>query len=57
MQKMFMGGGRNRDEQRIGPLQAGKYRVRAVRADGKTVEKPVSLSGQAERSVKLQFDP
>jgi hypothetical protein len=56
MQKSFMGGGRNRDEQHIGPLAAGKYRVRAVRADGKSLEKPVSLSGQAERNLKLQFD-
>jgi protocatechuate 3,4-dioxygenase beta subunit len=55
MQKRFMGGGQNRDEQRIGPLSAGKYRVRAVREDGKSVEKPVSLSGQAERKLTLQF--
>jgi protocatechuate 3,4-dioxygenase beta subunit len=57
MQKSFMGGGYKRDEQRVGPLAAGKYRVKAVRADGKTVEKPVSLSGQAERSIKLTFEP
>jgi len=56
MQKRFSSGSTNRDEQRIGPLPAGKYRVRAVNEAGKVIEKPVSLSGQAERKVTLQFD-
>lgn len=56
MQKLFMQGDRNRDEHRIGPLPAGKYRARAVRVDGKVLEKPLSLSGQKERTVTLEFE-
>ncbi|MBL8858952.1 MAG: carboxypeptidase regulatory-like domain-containing protein [Planctomycetes bacterium] len=56
LQARFSGASTSRDEQRLGPLVAGKYRVRAERADGKAVEKPVTLSGQAERTLKLTFD-
>jgi hypothetical protein len=43
------------DESRIGPLPPGKYRVRATRADGKSVDKSVKLDGKAEEKVKLHF--
>ena len=56
MQQLLLQGNRDRDEHRIGPLAPGKYRARAVRSDGKVLEKPLSLSGQAERSVTLKFE-
>jgi protocatechuate 3,4-dioxygenase beta subunit len=40
-------------EQEIGPLAPGKYRVVATTTDGKTVTKPVTLSGQPERRLNL----
>jgi hypothetical protein len=42
-------------EQRVGPLPAGKYRVTASTKDGKSVNKPVTLSGQAERRLSLKL--
>jgi hypothetical protein len=42
-------------EPHVGPLAPGKYRVRGV-ANGKTVEKPVTLSSQPERTVTLKFE-
>lgn len=55
MTERFRGGGTSHAEQRVGPLPPGKYRVHAARADGKSCEKPVTLSGQAERTINLQF--
>lgn len=52
----FSDGTLSRDVQRVGPLPRGKYRVKATRDDGKSVEKSVTLSGQAEKSVTLKFD-
>jgi hypothetical protein len=43
------------DETRIGPLAPGKYKVRATRADGKSVDKTVKLDGKAEEKVKRHF--
>jgi len=42
-------------EQRIGPLPAGRYRVEAVAEDGARAAKPVKLSGQAERRLRLRL--
>ncbi|HJO27752.1 MAG TPA: carboxypeptidase regulatory-like domain-containing protein [Planctomycetota bacterium] len=42
-------------EQRFGPLPPGKYRVIASATDGRDANKPVTLKGQAERSVKLRL--
>lgn len=43
------------NEQKIGPLAPGKYKVKAVATDGKTVEKSVTLTGQAERKMTISF--
>ena len=43
------------DEQRVGPLPAGTYTVRAESADGRSAKKPVTLSGQAERRLKIRL--
>jgi hypothetical protein len=53
--KMFSEGGFSSTAQRFGPLPPGKYRVRATLADGKSLTKPVSLSGQAERKLSIRF--
>jgi uncharacterized GH25 family protein len=42
-------------EQRVGPLPPGKYLVTATTKDGKTVNKPVTLSGQPERKLTLKL--
>jgi hypothetical protein len=55
MMASFSGEGLSTDEPHVGPLAPGKYRVRGI-ANGKTVEKPVTLSGQPERSVTLKFE-
>jgi hypothetical protein len=41
--------------QTVGPLPPGDYKVSAVAPDGTDASKPVSLSGQPERSVKLRL--
>ncbi len=41
--------------QRVGPLPPGTYEVRAIAEDGRTAERPVSLTGQAERKLKLRL--
>jgi uncharacterized protein (DUF2141 family) len=43
-------------EQKIGPLPAGKYVVTAIAPDGKSAKKPVTLSGQAERSLTVRVN-
>lgn len=43
------------DEQRVGPLPPGRYRVVGVDEDGNEVSKPVNLSGQPERRLTLRF--
>jgi len=42
-------------EQRVGPLPAGKYTVRATTSDGRTAARPVSLRGQEERTVRIRL--
>ncbi len=54
--KMFGENGFSTTERRIGPLPQGKYKVRATGPDGKVINKPVSLTGQAERKITLHFD-
>jgi protocatechuate 3,4-dioxygenase beta subunit len=42
-------------EQPVGPLPPGRYDVTAVASDGRTVTKPVTLSGQKERRLKIRL--
>lgn len=51
----FSGGGGSTDDQRVGPLSAGKYVVTATTSDGKTTKKSVSLNGQEERKLTIRF--
>lgn len=43
-------------ERRIGPLPPGKYRVTATDDQGKSESKPLNLSGQAERDMRIKLD-
>lgn len=43
-------------EQRLGPLPPGKYRVTATDDAGKSESKPLSLSGQPERNLRIKLD-
>ena len=43
------------EEQRVGPLPPGRYTVTAVADGGRAVAKPVTLSGQAERKLKIRL--
>ncbi len=45
----------NTNEQKVGPLPPGRYVVTAYADDGRTVSKPVNLSGQAERKLKVRL--
>jgi len=47
--------GINANEQKVGPLPPGDYRVHAYALDGKSASKPVTLNGQAERTLKLRL--
>lgn len=47
--------GINANEQKVGPLPPGDYRVKAYAADGKSASKPVTLNGQAEGTLKLRL--
>ena len=49
------GEGFSSKEQRVGPLPPGRYKVTATADDGRTVSKPVTVSGQSERKVRLRF--
>ena len=42
-------------EHKVGPLPPGRYVVTAFADDGRTVSKPVNLSGQAERKLKVRL--
>jgi protocatechuate 3,4-dioxygenase beta subunit len=43
------------EEQSVGPLPPGSYTVTARASDGRAVTKPVTLSGQAERRLKIRL--
>jgi hypothetical protein len=53
--KLF-GQGFSSKEHKVGPLPPGKYLVEATGPDGEKVKKPVTLSGQEERKLRLKFD-
>ncbi|MBL8858953.1 MAG: carboxypeptidase regulatory-like domain-containing protein [Planctomycetes bacterium] len=55
MMGRFARGGVGSNEQKIGPLAPGKYLVKAVASNGKTIEKTVTLTGQPERKMTLSF--
>jgi hypothetical protein len=53
---VFSGGGISSDEQRVGPLAPGKYRLEATSEDGRSAKKSVTLEGQGERRIRLRLD-
>jgi hypothetical protein len=42
-------------EQRVGPLAPGKYKVTATSSDGVSVTKPVTLTGNEERFLRIKL--
>ena len=56
LMRTFSSGDFSTDEQRVGPLPPGKYKIKAVAADGRDAHKTVTLTGQPERKVKLRLD-
>ncbi|MBI5365058.1 MAG: carboxypeptidase regulatory-like domain-containing protein [Planctomycetes bacterium] len=50
----MMSQGISTTERKFGPLAPGKYVVTATTPDGKTVKKPVTLSGQEERKLRIR---
>ncbi len=54
LQSLYMEGGFSPTEHRLGPLPAGRYRVEAENAEGKSTSKPVTLSG-GERKLTLRL--
>lgn len=53
--ELVTGEGGNAGERRVGPLPAGKYRVHATLADGKSVTKPVTIGAGGERKLTIRF--
>lgn len=51
----LMNGGVSSMERRFGPLAPGRYRVEVVARGAEPVSKPVTLSGQSERTVKIRL--
>ncbi len=49
----FQSGGPGSNEQKVGPLSTGKYRVHATTTDGHSADKTVTLSGEAENRITL----
>jgi hypothetical protein len=49
-------GGNASGATQVGPVGPGKYKVKAVRADGKVEQKSVNVSGGGEKKVTLRFD-
>lgn len=49
------GQGFSSKEHRVGPLPPGRYKVVAELPDGRSVKKPVTLSGRPERKMTLKF--
>jgi len=56
LMRLLTQGGFDAKQQRVGPLPPGKYKVTAIAPDGSKTTKPVTLSGQAERKVKLELE-
>jgi hypothetical protein len=56
LMSVFSGGGISSDEQRVGPLAPGKYRLEATSEDGRSAKKSVTLEGQGERRIRLRLD-
>ncbi len=50
----FTDGGFDLSEERVGPLPPGRYFVEAFSDDGSSYKKPVQLSGQPVREIKLR---
>ena len=50
-----MQGGFSSTEQRVGPLPPGRYTVTAIADDGRRSKRPVNLSGQPERRLKVRL--
>ncbi|MEM7516461.1 MAG: carboxypeptidase-like regulatory domain-containing protein, partial [Planctomycetota bacterium] len=55
LRRAVAGGGFALLEASFGPLPPGRYRVTATGPDGRTVTKPVKLSGQEERRMTLRL--
>jgi hypothetical protein len=49
----FQSGGPGSNEQKVGPLSSGKYRVHASTSDGHSADKTVTLSGEAENRITI----
>jgi protocatechuate 3,4-dioxygenase beta subunit len=48
-------GGLSGSVQRVGPLPPGSYEVRAIAEDGRSAQRPLELTGQPERKLKLRL--
>jgi len=49
------GAGFSSNEQRVGPVPAGSYDIEVLTNDGRRGRKPITVSGQAERKVKVRL--
>jgi hypothetical protein len=49
------GQGFSSKEHRVGPVPPGRYTVVVTAEDGRQGKKPLSLSGQAERKLKIRL--
>jgi len=57
LQAIFNQGASTSFEQRLGPLPAGRYTVRATTADGRSAERTVRLRGRGEeKRVRVELD-
>ena len=52
----FAEGGISSEEQRVGPLPPGTYKLEATTDDGRRAKKSVNLSGQEVRKIRLRLD-
>jgi hypothetical protein len=52
----LMSGGASAAKRRFGPLAPGKYKVIVTPPGGGPITKPVTLSGQAERNLKVRLE-
>lgn len=56
MSKLRGGAGLSSTEERVGPLPAGSYTLRATAEDGRDAKRKVTLAGPEERRVRLRLD-